>query len=105
MERGVDMTRGQIMYVYFLQAGKDGPIKIGATSELERRLKQMQTGNHLELNYIACIPCDNKGEALKLEADFHRFFLRQRIRGEWFKGEIDFNKIKTFHRNDIEIIE
>lgn len=99
------MARGREMYVYFMRAGEDGPIKIGMTSKLEKRLAEMQTGNHLELNYIACIPCDNRKEAHKLESDFHRFFRRQSIRGEWFSGDIDFNKIKNFHRKDLEVIE
>ena len=46
------------MYVYFVrQGGGKGPIKIGKTKDLERRLIELQCGNPVELNYIAVIPC------------------------------------------------
>jgi len=81
------------MFVYFVRAGNRGAIKIGVASNVERRLETLQTGNAFKLHVLATIPCDNRGHALTLEARFHKFFARQRIRGEWFQGNIDFRKI------------
>lgn len=81
------------MYVYFIRAGNRGAIKIGIAKNIERRMATMQTGNAFQLHLLARIPCDNKEQALFLESKIHNFFKRQKIRGEWFQGNIDFRKI------------
>ena len=82
------------MYVYFVRAGNRGAIKIGMARNVERRLATMQTGNAFELKIMACICCESKRDALILEKRLHSKFKRQRIRGEWFQGNIDFRSIK-----------
>ena len=81
------------MYVYFVRAGNKGAIKIGVAANIERRMATMQTGNAFKLNLMARIPCDNRLQAQELEKRIHSFFKRQRIRGEWFQGNIDFRKL------------
>ena len=83
------------MYVYFVRAGNRGAIKIGVARNVKRRLETLQTGNPFELKLLATIPCSDKAKALNLDASIHRFFKSQRIRGEWFQGNIDFRKMNN----------
>lgn len=84
------------MYVYFIKAGKNkrAPIKIGVAANIERRLNTLQTGNHLELFLIAAIKCDSKNHAYGLESMFHRMLKRHRMRGEWFKHDLNLKAIE-----------
>lgn len=81
------------MFVYFVRAGNRGAIKIGIASNIERRMATMQTGNAFQLKLLATIPCDSRLEAENTEKKIHKFFSKQRIRGEWFQGNINFKKI------------
>ncbi|MDP9223823.1 MAG: hypothetical protein M3P18_08185, partial [Actinomycetota bacterium] len=45
-------------YVYFIQSGLDGPVKIGRSIKPKRRLPQLQTGNPDELILRHVIPGD-----------------------------------------------
>ena len=71
-------------YVYFIRIGEDGPIKIGLTDDVKRRLEQLQTANPEALRLIACVPGDRR-----LEAHLHRRFTSDRINGEWFRPGTD----------------
>jgi hypothetical protein len=65
--------------VYFIQAGENGPVKIGYTYEPEKRLIAMQ-GNHYEmLRILRVVPGNRYGERR-----LHQHFAHLRIRGEWF---------------------
>jgi len=87
-------TMGNIMYVYFLRAGNRGAIKIGMAKDVEARVAMLQTGNAFKLNILATIPCDSETQARHLESMFHKRFQSQRIRGEWFTGNINFQKLR-----------
>lgn len=66
--------------IYFIQAGKDGPIKIGHTDNTpEKRLKELQTGNPEKLILLGYMDGDKKQEAL-----LHQMFHFHRQNGEWF---------------------
>ena len=82
------------MNVYIIRAGNRGAIKIGVAANITRRLAQLQTGNPFELIVMATIPCDSYLQAYDLEGRIHKIFKRQRIRGEWFQGNIEFKKIR-----------
>jgi len=86
------------MYVYFLRAGNRGAIKIGMAKDVDSRIATLQTGNAFKLNILALIHCSSEDEARYLEAKFHKRFASQRIRGEWFTGSINFQKLR-----DIEL--
>lgn len=65
--------------VYFVQAGKDGPIKIGHTNNITRRMMNMQQGNHLKLRLLRKRPGSRRDEKA-----FQDQFAHHRISGEWF---------------------
>lgn len=66
-------------FVYFIQAGEGGPIKIGTAISPEKRLKQHQTSSHDTLVLLGVRPGD-----CGLEAELHHRFCEHRLRGEWF---------------------
>jgi hypothetical protein len=66
--------------IYFIQAGKNGPIKIGKTdNEIENRIRQLQIGCPYELKLLWLYKDDDYSEA-----EIHETFAHERIRGEWF---------------------
>lgn len=65
--------------IYFIQAGHDGPIKIGKAVDPQQRLRTLQTGTHETLRLLAVIPGDHEREA-----EIHRRLAAHRQRGEWF---------------------
>ncbi|HEY1956720.1 MAG TPA: GIY-YIG nuclease family protein [Polyangiaceae bacterium] len=67
-------------YVYFLQEGVDGPIKIGHGRCPDRRLRGCQSGNPRELRLLGYRPGYRRDERT-----LHLRFKRLRIRGEWFQ--------------------
>lgn len=65
--------------VYFIQAGPDGPIKIGVSHDVAARLVNLQTAHWEELRLL--------GTAIggfELERDLHAAFAAHRLKGEWF---------------------
>ncbi len=67
-------------FLYFIQIGEKGPIKIGITFNVERRLKQAQTFNYEEIKRLGKeIPGHQRLETVLL-----RRFAPYNIRGEWF---------------------
>ena len=68
------------MYVYFIQAGEDGPIKIGFAKHVGARLSTLQTDNHCELRILGV--CNGDRDC---EARTHQQFRMDHIRGEWFR--------------------
>jgi Meiotically Up-regulated Gene 113 (MUG113) protein len=69
-------------FIYFIQSGEDGPIKIGLSNRPERRVPELQTGNPRELLMRHVIPGN-----LAVEQQLHQRFEPARIRGEWFGRE------------------
>lgn len=73
------------MTVYFIQAGKRGPIKIGFTDgHPVDRLNYLQCGSAVQLTLLGCAPGTERDEKA-----LHRRFSAHRIRGEWFKPKPD----------------
>ena len=72
-------------YVYFIQAIDDhtgktsGPIKIGFSNNVKKRLKSLQVGNPNKLKILRKI-----SGSKRLEKRFHRHFGWCRLYGEWF---------------------
>ncbi|GAB6147450.1 GIY-YIG nuclease family protein [Desulfocicer niacini] len=65
--------------IYFLQLTDKGPIKIGFTQNIERRLKQAQTFNPEEIRLLGTMPGHQR-----LETELIHRFSSYHIRGEWF---------------------
>ena len=68
------------MSIYFIRAQGKRAVKIGHAANPRRRLYSLQIGSSLPLSLVALLDGDRKEEA-----DLHRRFASQRIRGEWFK--------------------
>lgn len=65
--------------VYFIRAGA-GPIKIGFTTDIKRRLPGLQTSTPKRLRVLAVMP-----GRIGLERAMHQRFQEHRIAGEWFR--------------------
>jgi hypothetical protein len=66
-------------FVYFVQEGDRGPVKIGRAVDPERRVRDLQTGNPTQLELRHVLP-----GASDLEGALHRRFEPALIRGEWY---------------------
>lgn len=66
-------------WVYFVQVGDTGPVKIGVTGDVARRMAELQTGCAWQLRLLAVAPA-----APHTEAEMHAKFAPARFRGEWF---------------------
>lgn len=66
--------------IYFLQAGDNGPIKIGYVTSVDQ-IKSWQEGSPVPLKLLATLE-----GTLEVEAYLHSKFLRFRQHGKWFKG-------------------
>ena len=81
-------------YVYIIENQDNGAIKIGVAQNVEKRLKQLQTGSVSELILVyRSILCSN---AFEVEKFMHEKFFNSHIRGEWF--DLD----KTIVINELE---
>lgn len=65
-------------FVYFISDGEQ--VKIGFTTNIEKRRKALQTSSAFDLALLAAIPGPDC-----LEKELHQEFRRYRLRGEWFK--------------------
>lgn len=67
-------------WLYFIQAGESGPVKIGISETPLRRMANMQVGNHERLRLIAVarVPID-------AESDLHARLFEHHVHGEWFR--------------------
>ena len=64
-------------YTYFLQAGDDGPIKIGSTKNLLVRLRTLSTMSPVRLKLLGVVKSD-------VEERCHARLGAFRVHGEWF---------------------
>ena len=86
--------------IYFIRAGKSGPIKIGWTNvAVEKRLAQLQTGNHVELHVMGTMVGDEAKERL-----LHKQFEALRIRQtEWFRPHRDLLWFVKEYCSDVDL--
>lgn len=64
--------------IYFMQSASGGPIKIGITSDVEKRRKALEL--HEDMIVLA-----TKSGNIKEERALHRQFAHLRVRREWFE--------------------
>jgi hypothetical protein len=67
-------------FIYFVQAGNHGPIKIGITDNVRRRLKSLQSSSPEPLRLLFSF---NGSEVI--ESALHQKFSSCRMHGEWFR--------------------
>ena len=80
---------------YFSQGVSGGPIKIGLSTDPEKRVKVMQTGNPDELFLIGYIEGD-------LEKELHHYYADIRLNGEWFIATPELiNNIKNRYLKEV----
>lgn len=65
--------------VYFIRQGALGPIKIGHTNNIKRRLMNLQPGNPHPLRVLVLVP-GSRGD----ERAYHEKYRHLRVGGEWF---------------------
>lgn len=68
--------------IYFVQAGTDGPVKIGYSAATVLRLINLQASHHEELVVLRELPGNKNTERW-----LHQHFKTSKIRGEWFRYE------------------
>lgn len=74
------------MYVYFIYNNLTGNFKIGKTkNNVEKRIKQLQTGNEIELHAKYIIDDENP----EIEKYIHEYYYNKKILNEWFKVNDD----------------
>lgn len=67
--------------LYMVQSVDGGPVKIGVSSDPIGRLKVMQTGCPLVLQFIAL---RSESMAYTRERELHNKYAEYRLHGEWF---------------------
>jgi hypothetical protein len=67
------------MAVYMVQAGENGPVKVGFAANPERRIDGLQIGQPVVLTVLRIME-----GCRRFEAALHKHFAHLRIRGEWF---------------------
>jgi hypothetical protein len=73
-------TRPGLTFIYFIQVGDAGPIKIGTSANPVGRLRNAQVNNHEQLRLLAVHRTHPH-----FERDLHQDFATDRIRGEWYR--------------------
>lgn len=71
--------------VYFVAPGPDGPIKIGITRDMGKRLGSLRIGSPVPLYVVKTIECDTELKARRVERDLHKHYETHRSHGEWFR--------------------
>ena len=74
----------QECYLYFIQQGESGPVKIGITGNVESRKSSLQSASPHPLNTLLVIPHKNRHLAEKSEQFIHYLFSQLNMSGEWF---------------------
>lgn len=77
MRGHIEEDRG---YVYFIQAGEGGPVKIGTALNPTTRVASLQTGHHAELRLLR-----TASGRRDIEARLHERFRHIHVRGEWYR--------------------
>lgn len=74
------------MFTYVIQGAPLSPVKIGRASDIDSRLRSLQTGSPHELRVLLVLEGD-------VESELHVRFKDDRINGEWFRWS---KKIESF---------
>jgi len=74
---------GRTQLTYFVQCNGDGPIKIGRSDNMARRLKTLQSCCPYPLKIILT------ERGFEREGEHHRQFAEHRMTGEWFEPHAD----------------
>lgn len=81
MKQSITRNRKKSTHLYVLSC--NGLLKIGVTSDIDKRIKSLQTGNphEIKLEYI-----EERERPEKAERFLHKYFDKNRLKGEWFEN-------------------
>lgn len=83
-------------FVYFVSAGEGGPIKIGWSQDVERRIEELQTANPHKLHLVGKL-CGTMAD----EARVHDLFRQHRLQSEWFEHVPEILAFIEQHQNGL----
>lgn len=85
--------------VYFIQCGVNGPVKVGRSKNVRKRMGDMQIAVPYTLHYRIGLGVVEYELSKRIEKLIHEQFWSLNIRGEWFKPEILSEASKAFRRS------
>jgi len=86
---GKDQSSYSVYFISTISEKHGDFLKIGVTSDIDRRMKEIQTGCPLPLKLECIIPTSSKSAAYLLESQLHNKFNQFMTCGEWFvKGDV-----------------
>lgn len=75
------------MNVYFIKTSDNAQlVKVGKARDVNKRIRELQTGSSVGLEVMGVVPCSTDKEALAIEKLIHENFYNLRVRGEWFRN-------------------
>ena len=83
---------GKTRYVYFIQSGESGPIKIGETNNPSVRLATHQIGSAERLRMLSA----PETRPTLNERSLHAAFAKHRLHGEWFAPADEILRVARF---------
>lgn len=94
------------MFVYLIRCSENSNYKIGTTKNINKRIKELQTGNAEQLYLVDKYESDN---AFKIEKALHNFFIHKKKINEWFdfgiEDEIKFKELCTTIDNNLKFLK
>jgi ribosome-binding protein aMBF1 (putative translation factor) len=78
-------------FIYAIGAVGTTYVKIGSARDVEKRRKELQTGQPFLLHILATIPVETS--LRRIETQIHRFLAEQRQQGEWFDLPMDTERL------------
>ena len=70
-------------FVYAVGDGH-GNVKIGVAEDVQKRIRQLQTGNPNRLYLVSFLRLASRYDADRVEREAHAAYLQDRVSGEWF---------------------
>lgn len=77
------------MYYLYVIGNNTNRQKIGISKDVDKRLKNLQTGNPDKLTIHYKIECPTIKDTLKLEKKIHAELSYKRLSGEWFNMTVE----------------
>ena len=84
-----------MVMIYFVQVGKNGPIKIGQSETIHDKLAELQVGCPWKLRLLFVY----NGRDFS-ESGLHEHFKDENIRGEWFRPARAIKEFNLYHPDD-----
>lgn len=89
----MDPTYWVYVFAHESDAGLTGPVKVGISKDVDRRLGETRTYCPYPIDMAYVFECPNKAIARDIEKSFHVTQSSARTHGEWF----DFEPVHAIH--------